>query len=70
MSSYTVYLPTTPQVGDEITISDAAGTFATNNCIVDPGTKKIRNIAETLTLDVNWMEIKLIYINETVGWKY
>ena len=46
--SFTLTLPASPSVNNTVTIQDAKGTFATNNLIVDPGSKTIMGQAGTL----------------------
>jgi hypothetical protein len=65
----TMTLPDSPTAMDEILVEDASGNFATNNLLVS-GTENIRGVADTLTLDVDWASVNLVYINDTVGWRY
>ena len=67
--SFVVTTPENPVAMDEFTIADATGTFAANNLLVS-GTQNIRGISDTLALDVNWATVNMVYINESIGWRY
>ena len=68
----TITLPSSPAVGDEVTIMDgsASNGFATNNCIVDRGGSNIEGSAANDTLATNNQCVTLIYANATKGWLY
>ena len=68
----TITLPSSPAVGDEITIMDgsASNGFATNNCIIDRGGSNIEGSAANDTLATNNQCVTLIYANATKGWLY
>lgn len=61
-------LPASPEVGDQITFTDYASTFATNKLSIDPngqnliGTPGLKNIA------INSTTVSLIYVDSTMGW--
>jgi len=56
-----VTLPLTPVLGDEVTIHDAAGNFATNNVTVLRNTNTIMGLAQDLALTINNKTILLTY---------
>ena len=65
----TFYLPTAPvSGGGSITIRDAAGTFATNNCTLDRGSNTIRGAASNLVLSTSWSTTTLSWNGST--WSY
>ena len=68
----TITLPSSPAVGDEVTIMDgsASNGFATNNCIIDRGGSNIEGAASNDTLATNNQCVTLIYANATKGWIY
>jgi hypothetical protein len=68
----TITLPSSPAVGDEVTIMDgsASNGFATNNCIIDRGGSNIEGAAANDTLATNNQCVTLIYANATKGWLY
>lgn len=67
--SFVATTPENPTAMDEFMIADAAGSFANNNLLVS-GIQNIRGISGTLTLDVNWAVVNMVYINESIGWRY
>ena len=68
----TISLPSSPAVGDEVTIMDgsASNGFATNNCIIDRNGSNIEGAASNDTLATNNQSVTLIYANSTKGWLY
>ena len=68
----TITLPSSPAVGDEVTIMDgsASNGFATNNCIIDRGGSNIEGAAANDTLATNNQCVTLIYANATKVWLY
>lgn len=67
--SWTLTLPATPSVGDVVGISDAAGTFSTNNLTVARNSSKIMGEEANLTVDVKDSSFLLVYTGATTGWK-
>jgi len=57
----TITLPATPKLGDSVMVSDAAGSFATNNCSVDPGTNTLMGVAAIMTLSVNNVGAEFVF---------
>ena len=66
----TVTLPATPSVGDEVTIIDTRGSWASNNLTVGRNGQPINTSASDLTLSNNGQSITLVYIDATRGWAY
>jgi hypothetical protein len=68
----TITLPSSPAVGDEVTIMDgsASNGFATNNCTIDRNGSNIEGAASNDTLATNNQSVTLIYVNSTKGWLY
>src|SRR6056300_10466 len=64
-----VNLPTSPTIGDTIILMDYAGTFATNQCIVNTGTT---NLDSTTTrqykLTTNDTIAEFVYVDSSKGW--
>tara|TARA_Y100000004_G_scaffold119858_1_gene134681 strand:- start:106 stop:1515 length:1410 start_codon:yes stop_codon:yes gene_type:complete len=64
-----VFLPTSPSRGDTILVADYAGTFATNNVIINTGTN---NLDSTTTrqykLTTNDTVAEFVYVDSAKGW--
>jgi hypothetical protein len=63
-----VTLPASPTAGQQIAITDYAGTFATNNCIINPNGNKITGVISNVTLNVNREGVAIVYVDSTQGW--
>jgi hypothetical protein len=59
-----------PKIGDEFTIVDDKGTFATNNCTIVFNPKKVEGVAQNVVLSQNGAFLTYRYMNDTTGWKY
>lgn len=68
-SSLTATLPATPAQGDEIEIFDIAGTWNTNNLVVNNNSKLIESINDNLLCNVQYGLVKLVYTGDTTGWR-
>jgi hypothetical protein len=66
----TVNLPASPSTGDEVTIIDTRGSWASNNLTVGRNGKLINTATSDLTLSNNGQSITLVYIDATRGWAY
>lgn len=64
----TVTLPASPSAGDVIQITDYAGTFGTNNCILNPNGIKINAGTANINLVISRESVALVYIDTTQGW--
>lgn len=67
---FTVNLPATPSVGDEVTILDGLATFATNNLTINPNGSNLNSAAANLVLSTSGQSLTLVYINATRGWTF
>ena len=65
----TVTFPASPSLGDTIYVSDAYGTWDTNNCIVNPNGEKINGATGNSTLSSEYDSKEYIYIGGTAGWR-
>jgi hypothetical protein len=67
--SQTANLPSSPQVGDQVSFIDLAGTFDTNNLTVGRNTKKIMGLEENLIVSQENAGVALVYTGVTYGWR-
>ena len=67
-AAFTVTLPASPTLGDEVTIVDASGTADTNNITIGRNSNNIQGAAENLTVSVERAAFTLVYFNATQGW--
>ena len=67
---FTVNLPASPNVGDEVTIIDALATFSSNNLTINPNGSNLNSAAGNLILSTAGQAITLVYLNSTRGWSY
>ena len=67
-SAFTITLPASPSVGDEIYIVDAGCNFAVNKLTVARNGQNIIGQAQDLELDQNNQGVMLIYSGATKGW--
>jgi hypothetical protein len=66
--AFTVTLPGSPTLGDEVSIVDASGTADTNNITINRNGNNIQGSAENLTISVERAAFTLVYFNATQGW--
>lgn len=70
-ASVTVTLPSSPSIGQQFALIDYAGTWATNNVIIDVSSSKINGLGGStyqLYLQTNRQSVNFVYINSTQGW--
>ena len=66
--AFTVNLPASPSLGDEVSIKDYAGTFDTNNLTVGRNSQPIEGVAADLTVSIEGAGFTLAYSDSTQGW--
>jgi hypothetical protein len=67
-SAFTVTLPASPSVGDQVLLLDYAGTFATNKITIARNGSNIEGAAENKLLTTNREAIIITYVDSTQGW--
>jgi len=67
-AAFTVTLPASPSAGDEITLTDYAGTWGTNNLTVNPNGMNIQGGTANAILSTNRASVQLVYVDSTQGW--
>ena len=66
--AFTVTLPATPTLGDEVSFVDYAGTFDTNNLTIGRNSENIQGSAADLTVSTERAANTLVYTDGTQGW--
>jgi len=67
-AAITVTLPASPTSGQLIGLLDYAGTFATNNVVVNPNGNNLNGATTSVKLDQNNEGITFVYSGATQGW--
>jgi hypothetical protein len=67
-AEFTVTLPATPSAGDQVQLVDYAGTFDTNQLIINPNGNKLESGTDNLVLKGEREGVILTYIDSTQGW--
>jgi hypothetical protein len=67
-SAFTMTLPSSPSIGDEVSFIDYAGTFDTNNLTIGRNSEKIQGTAADLTVSTERAANTLVYTDGTQGW--
>ena len=66
--AFTVTLPTSATIGDEITFVDYAATFDSNNLTIGRNSHNIQGAAADLTVAIERAAFTLVYVDATQGW--
>ena len=69
-SAYTVTLPASPILGDEVHFADSRFTFDTNALTVGRNSSKIANTTADLVVNTEGAAFGLVYSGSNVGWTY
>ena len=65
----TITLPASPQVGDQVSLIDLAGTFDTHNLTIARNSLKIMGQTADMTVSTEDAALQLVYTGATYGWK-
>jgi hypothetical protein len=63
--AFTVTLPATPAVGDQVFVTDSAGSWATNNLTVGRNGSTIDGLAEDLICNISSVSVQFVYSGTT-----
>jgi len=66
--AWTLTLPSSPTIGDEVSVIDYAGTFDTNNLTIGRNSQKIQGAAADLTVATERAGFTLAFTDGTQGW--
>ena len=66
---FTLTLPASPELGDEIQIFDSGNYAGTQNITINRNGKNINGVADNALLDVNGVAATFIYTGSTYGWR-
>lgn len=66
----TLTLPASPDLGDKVTIYDAANSAGTNNITIDSNSGKINGTVQDAIMDINGGVNTLVYTGSTYGWRF
>ena len=64
-AAFTVTLPASPSLGDQVIIADAGGVFGTNNLTTGRNGSTIEGTAADLELDINGVSVQFVYSGTT-----
>ena len=67
--AFTITLPASPSIGDEVRFVDLANHFDTNNLTVGRNSEKIYGATSDLTVATEGAAFALVYSGSTYGWK-
>jgi hypothetical protein len=68
-SAWTLTLPASPTIGDEVTIFDYSGSFGTNNLTINRNGSKIDAAESNSVLSVSKTNVRFVFIDSTQGWR-
>jgi hypothetical protein len=54
--------------GNQVSFTDYAGTFSTNNLSINPNSNNLNGASGTKSVTTNRATVTLVYIDSTQGW--
>ena len=66
--AWTLTLPASPTIGDEVTIVDYNESFGTNNLTIDPNGSKFDGKTGNTTMDTDGKNVRFVFTDATRGW--
>lgn len=67
--TFTITAPASPSNGDTFTVTDAQGTFATNNLTISRNSQSIAGAATDLVVSTNNAAFTLVFAGGSMGWQ-
>lgn len=67
-AAVTLTLPSNPNTGDFVKITDTAGTFGTNACTIANAGRPIMRQNDTMTISTNGASVRMVYYDNSRGW--
>ena len=68
-ADFTITLPSSASIGDQVKIIDAEGTFAAENLTVGRNSHKIQGATSDLVISTSGAGIALVYNDSDNGWR-
>lgn len=65
LGAFTITLPISPVVGNQVVVADAGGDFGANALTIARNGSTIANLAENLVCDINDVSVQLVYSGNT-----
>ena len=68
-SAFSMVLPPTPVIGQWVTLR-VNGQAETNNLTINRNGQRINGLEENLIIDMNYLQLTLVYVDSTTGWEF
>ena len=67
-SAFTMTLPASPSIWDNVSVIDYAGTFDSNTCTIGRNSQKIQGASADMTVTTERAAFTLVFVDATHGW--